>query len=589
MHGVSNNFPAAKWIGLLVLVFALGCAPSRNAVFELESFLADENTPIALNRSLVWQFRGELIDPASVHGGGISIEEDGAYNSTKAHAEGRFEVTRDNRVVFIPKLGSRADLTDSGLRPGRRYRVTIEGFPKASGIRSTFGTLLPLRKVYYFSTIAAGRDLFEDTSPGAPSTVRTDHIVDLGVNGIHEVHVEAGAKLTLLINKPLRPDTVTSANFTIRTGARGEQRLPAEVKLTNDEAGARIELESKVPLEPGSSVLVEMDSTVTDLGGVPCQGPLANRFLWVVEQRAYAPLPIIQDFLSVQSDPERTELTNPNIAMASWPGDGRLTAHFPRLVGEASDGICNYSGAVSLPTKIDALQINITKEAQVKAACGTQMTAQTMIQIAGTLRITKDENGAGISDPANGIPVGTDIVMIAGGDIDITGSIQGAASVVLAAGGAVWIHKEARVKCKNLRICAPAGVFIEGDVPADREIVKLALPDAREISLRDNLIFRATSTWQRAGSGNVTFGPCQWLGDAGSARVRFQFRSAKAFMNAPNTIDASTISPWFETPEDLPAGDRLQFRVDFEFPKTTSTKPLKLPFVDRMVIPTRRI
>ncbi|MBI3819135.1 MAG: hypothetical protein HY286_10625 [Planctomycetes bacterium] len=566
-----------------------GCNKSSNEKFELEGFLVDEKAPIPLNRSLIFQFRGGLIDPASVQAGGIKIEEDNAPAvSGGKRAIGKFEVSNDNRVVFTPRLASKPDLTDGGFLPGKRYRVVIGGFPHASGIRSTLGNTLEASRVFHFSTIAEGRDLFDDPAAPQRAAVTTDHGVDFGTNGIAEIHVESGARLILHITKPLRPDTVVASNFTVRTGLRGELKLPFEVKLFNDEPGARVEFEMKTPPDTTYPALVEIDPAVTDLGGGGLNGPLGSRFLWVTEQRNVVPSPVIQEFLS-SVEFEKDDTNDNRGAHAAWQGDGRLSVHFPRLAGDGSDGAVSLTGNGTIPARVQATKLDIPKAAQVKAVSGTQLSSQGNISISGSLRIVKDEDAAIPGDYDLGIPPGIDVLVVAGGDLEIDGSIQGAASVLLAAGGSVRITKDARLKCKNLRVVAPAGALIEGDVPSNQIISRTPLPQAQSIWIRENILYQSISPWQRAAGSNVTFGNPQWFGDSGSARIRWMFRSAKSSANTPNQVETGTISEWMGAPEDLPAGDRIQFRVEFEIPKTTTEKPLKLPFVDRLVIPTRRL
>jgi hypothetical protein len=567
-------------------VLAIGCSRSQPDAFRLDSFVTGEASTIPLNRPLIFQFRGDLVDPASVQSASLAIEEISGSTAVKRPVEGRYEVTNDNRVIFFPKVASRSNLSDGGLRPGCKYRVVVSGFPSASGIRSVRGQVLTQRHIFTFSTLSSGRELFEDLASGSRAILTTDQNIEYGVNGIPVVQVNPGDKLRLLSTKPLRPDTVTSANITVRTGPRDEQKLPFDVQLANDENGARIELDLRVPLDPGVPALVEIDTNVTDLGGNICQGPLGTRFFWSAEPAGFQPLPIVQEFLR-SSDQERPAQRDANVATASWRGDGRLSVHFPALAADGSDGYIKWTGQqIDAPKLVRARRIEIG-DVEVRVRSGTVLTAQSGIVCGGKLRFMKDQHVMLPEQVALGVPADTDVAFIAGGDIYLDGEFSGAANVLVASGGAVWISNTARFKCKKLKIVAPGGALVEGDVPADREISRVPLPNADRVQLADPLVFRAASQWVRAGANSVTFGGSQWLGDAGSARVAFRYRSARS-VPGQMAVDPKSISNWAPKPEDLPAGDRLQFSVDFIIPESPASQLLRLPFVDRLSIATRR-
>ncbi|MFN0207532.1 MAG: hypothetical protein ACKVS6_14595 [Planctomycetota bacterium] len=573
-------------IFLSTLLFTTGCKEKAPETFRLDAFLTDDSKPIPLNRPLIFQFRGGLVDAASLHGGSIQIEDVSGTVPGRPSADGRFEVSSDNRVVFIPKVGSKADFSDGGFRPGRKYRVVVLGFPQVSGVRSTDGQVLEKRHVFYFTTIPSGRDLFEDQAASARAILTTDSPMEYGLNGIQQVTLDPGAKLKLISTKPLRPDTVVPANITIRTGPRDEHKLPIDVLLANEENGARIEIDLKIPLEAGTPALVEFDTSVTDLGGNVCQGPAANRFFWAVEPRGYFPGLMTQEFLH-SNEQERPEVRDATIATATWRGDGKVCIHFPAIAADGRDGIVKWTDKFDAPQRVRAGRFIIEKTADVRVNSGSIFTAQTGITIEGRIRLQKNEITIRPEDVAAGVPSDSDLVIVAGGDVVLDGEITGAGNVFVAAGGAVWITRNARIKCKNLRIAAPAGVSIEGDVPPEREIVRNALPEVEKLQLSEHLIFRATSTWIRAASNHVLFANPQWLGDAGSSRMNFRYRSARSIAGQSG-VDPKSISNWMNRPEDLPAGDRLQFTIDFIISNSDSIQPLKLPFVDRLQIATRR-
>lgn len=573
-----------------MIAVAFGCAARERPLFEIGNVLGLTPGPIPLNRSIVLQFRGGLVDPASIHGGGIVIEEESGRS--RGLVPGRFEVTNDNRVAFHPRLASMANLSDGGLLPGRRYRIVVRGFPSAAGVRSTTGQVLSRSMAVSFVTAASGRELFEDFNAGVRPVMTTDHPVDFDGVGPAEVHIESGTRLVLQMNKPARPDGIRKENFIVRTGVRGEFTIPLELRLFNDAIPPRIELEAKTPLDPGTSALVELSPNITDLGGAPFQGPLTPRFVWVAESRAFVPAVLIQEFLGMpdpsaagSGSPSPAQTAGAAAATAAWAGDGRATVHFPAIAASAPDGIVHFAPDQVLPVRVASLSMSFPPGSQFKAVSGTVLSSQKNLNMDSMIKLQKD--GAPVPQ-TDGVPPGFDLAIIAAGNLSVGGAIQGSGTVLLAAGGTVTITREARLKVKSLRIVAPAGFTILGDVPAEREVTRTPLADAQSIASPESLIYEITSPWQRAGTGMFSVGNVDWVGDPGAAKISILLRSARALPNSGALVDPTTVSNWTDRLEDVPAGDRLQFKLQFEIPPQAPGRPFRIPFVDRVSITTRR-
>lgn len=205
-----------------------------------------------------------------------------------------FEVVQfqDRRVRFIPTLPSRLDLQDAGFAPGRRYRVTVDGFPKASGVRSTAGAVLERTETYEFEVIdaarAGDRPMFEDRSPlQGPilsAVAGANPIAGVAPGEPPTLYLARHGKLELAFDEPLRPDTLTPDAVSveqavpIERGAGGDVKKQArpvpvdDVRVQNQKDGSRLELKLRLDAsfeQPGWEATLVFSPRVTDLGGNP--------------------------------------------------------------------------------------------------------------------------------------------------------------------------------------------------------------------------------------------------------------------------------------------------------------------------------
>lgn len=597
---------------LLALVLASPSASCRREFqepFQLEAFLQADAVDLPLNASLVWLF-SESVDPTSVYSGGLRIDESIPSSSVTRSVPGGFEIQPGGRLVFLPRIASKPDLSDGGFRPGRTYRVTLEGFPKASGLRSAHGEVLTRSHVFSFRTTARPDSYFEDRSPSRGPILRPNgelHRIITGFGPEPAVVLDPLGKLSLLADEPLRPDTVTHETLTLVqvSNAGVETRVPLEVRLENaspeawgsggaragfdlESFGARIEIDVKATLEPDSLAILRISDRVTDFGGNALQGPFSRTiFLATEATRPRADASIVEEFVGAREQVGSEGLV-PNHATAVWSGDGRIRASFPWLAARSNPAWV-LPETDEVPIRIEARRFEIPTGRTITARAGTVASGQSRVAIEGHLRVVGELDRTEIDAAAPygvvGLPF---LVLVAGGDLVVSGTIEAKGPVLLAAGGAVRLPKGSRIAASRLLVISPAPCELAGELPVERQVQRTPLPEAGALQLDESLTYEGSSPWYRTAVPLVKFRAAQWIGDAGTGRIRLLFRSARSLVSNPSEVDTATVTPWIERAEDLPPADRVQFKVELEIPATAVEKPLRLPFVDRLTIPAHR-
>ncbi len=581
------------------LLAGAACARSTQEGFLLESFLQAGAQDVPLNAELVWRFN-DAVEPASVHGGGLRILEmvEGAEGLDRTSA-GRLEVLPGGRVRFVPDLPSQRDLSDGGLRPNRDYRVSVDGFPRASGVRSAQGQVLESTSVFRFRTAGTGPShagaQFIDHSPGRGPTLSPDleeHIV-LGTEWTPELGLKQGQAIVLWTDEPLDPTTLLAEHFLLTQVDRAgtvRRVLLEEPVLRNGSERSRLEIRPRTPLDPDALATLDISRNVHDFGGNSLAGPFGRGFrIQPYLPRAIVLDPVIEEFGTPRDHEVREGAAAAFGATAAWAGDGRLGIRFPRAAGGGEDGPVVVRGAQDLPARVRATTFEMLVDSRARAASPTRVGAQRGIVLRGSLGITRDDDGPppAVAD-ADALPGGFDLVLVSGGDLVVEGRLHGAGSVLLAAGGAVRVAKGASIECSRLVVVSPAAAELEGNLPAQREVLRTPIPDALLVRLDAPVTYRATSGWIRPALVPVHVVAVRWIGDAGSGRIRVLVRGADSLADAPGVVDAASASPWTERPEEVPRSDRIQFRVELELPETRAPVPLRLPFVDRVEIAVDR-
>ena len=128
---------------------------------------------VYLNEALTFSF-SEVLDRASVTADSVRIvDEQGG------EARGRLEV-HGSSLRFVPVLPMASDLSDAGLRPGRRYSLELAGFPRPDGLNSIHGHPLATTLQAAFTTVPVSGPngepkswlLFDDEFPATRAVLK---------------------------------------------------------------------------------------------------------------------------------------------------------------------------------------------------------------------------------------------------------------------------------------------------------------------------------------------------------------------------------------------------------------------------------
>lgn len=570
------------------------CQPPAETPFDLTNFLQSGASAHPVNGELTWVFN-QPVDPGSVHGGGIRIA---LADSPPGEllAAGRLDVLPNGRVRFLPVLPSRADYSDGGLRPGRKYIVEIIGFPRASGVRSSQGQVLSKSHRYEFTTAPLRQDstlaLLVDHSPWKGPVLSVYGTGDPASSGgeLASVLWHRGAALELATDEPLAPHRVTADNFQlIGIDDRGGRRPIAllDPVLRNDSSSARIELRTVAPLDGYSAVSLEVSDRVTDFGGNPCRllDGRQPRFE-IIPAPSYAPSSIIEEFL-YDHDRTGSEAFDPQVATATWAGDGALRAHFPKAAGDGRDGAVTLRGELGT-RMLQASSLESQASDDGRLVLPSSVGCAASLELRGSLSARREGAYEPAADRVDGLVGPWDLALVAGGDIHISGKITTPGTLLLVAGGAVRIAAGARIECTKLRIVAPAGMTLAGDLSAvkERELQRTPFPDAPSLRSRPTLRYVSASKWIRMGGRLVTLVGARAESAIGSGDVALRVRTARS-LPAPNpetaAIDPRSATPWADPAERLPPGQWMQFQIEISLMRSGVGPELVFPVVDRAV------
>ena len=145
-----------------------------HATAESGGFLPQED--LFLNQRIVLRMT-EPVDPASVSPDTVQVRD---VSEGLAVAAAGDLVVEGDAIVFAPRLPVLPSYEDSGLRPGRTYRIHCPGVPDGITLRSRGGRRLALAFETTFSTRTEA-PLFGDFSTGAPRAEAL--LVDLDGDG----------------------------------------------------------------------------------------------------------------------------------------------------------------------------------------------------------------------------------------------------------------------------------------------------------------------------------------------------------------------------------------------------------------------
>ena len=193
---------------------------------EIVKFHQDGLDTVAANQTLRFDL-SEAVHPASVFSGSFIVKEGGTFG---LQVPGTTFVD-GSTIYFEPRLPSRCDLTDAGLKPGTTYRVLISGHPEEFSVKNTRGQPLSRTQNFSFTTREEGGTLpvFQDQIPGAAPFVTQISPED----GAQAVTVTPGNQIILDISENLDPCTVTSDSVIVTMVENGDPNLPTNVQAPN--------------------------------------------------------------------------------------------------------------------------------------------------------------------------------------------------------------------------------------------------------------------------------------------------------------------------------------------------------------------
>ena len=485
----------------LLSLLVAGCAPVETPELSLLQFRQHGQAGVLLNETLDFHFSAEL-DPASV-----TDESFAVLGPDGRRARGRVEVD-GAKLAFLPDLPKEPDLSDGGLVPGRTYTVLLAGFPRPDGLRGRRGELLGRTTRSSFATVARGgeRRVFLDPHPDrlsvfvqVPLTSRRigplDPILFECDEALHPGSV-AAEQFQLFREQPeagLEP---------IPVALELVENLPERALL---ELRPRGESPDVVPaLEPGTYLLFE-DPKRSDLEtvggrpvrlairGVPAQLPHLE--IRVVGPQVVTLREELRDVL--RRSPEGVADVD---GTALWDGAGSIRLRFPAAAGTGRDGEAPLAGTLAtrdlhgtrlvvpegevceLPAEgLVVLRAQGSFEvrgrlvrraersdlargpeepfeawaARARRAPPDAWTVPSMEEDfetpAGTTPLRQDWPTlsawlAGLCEGAGG-PTGPPwTVLVAGGDLRVSGTIQSDGPVLLVAGGWVRVHGRLEVR-----------------------------------------------------------------------------------------------------------------------------------------------
>ncbi len=488
--------PGLGWLGLALLALVPGCSPSDadGGRLGLEStFPASDGSPLLLNDAIRLTF-SEPVDPTSVTRESARL----VNRRTGVEAQGDWQV--DGRLVLFRPAGVRnAALSDGGFSPGQTYRLTLTGFPFLGAIRSTGGaslersTSLDYRVVSVEGVASPGDEgaaVLRDASPGRAEVLR----VAAGDPGSADtLPLPWDEALVLSCAEPVDPRSIrpTDYEFRLALGPEGSS-LPdpsaapltatldvAKIELVANEgesgltrdgsgvAGARLRFYPRTPFPVANGrgpVLFELHLKGAPGGGIrDFSGAAVGR-----RQRPIRFTVAREDLRSPEGDDSYTfdfvddldfvpVLDRGSDGTARWVGNGRVDIRFPAAAGDGRSGeIVLGETEAGKDTQATGLSI--------PAGTTTQLTGEGLVVLRaqGRINLEGDLTRRAAADPAPAmwdsskliLPDGDAeslsnwleraaaldhpwTVIVAGGDLVVSGDIDVDTPLLLVAGGRI--------------------------------------------------------------------------------------------------------------------------------------------------------
>jgi len=459
----------------VLLLAWTACRPAATvpAPVWLEGVRPRERTAVALNEEVLLTF-SQPIDPTSVTRDNLFVA---TPNGDRARGEWRVE----GRVVrFLPAPVLARDLSDGGFRPDTSYEVHVLGFPRLDGLRGPAGRPLDRCQRFALHTVSlSGEDvILEDLSPASCGRLwlpqRPDNRGPLVVGSLEPIRI--------LCAEPLDPSTLHDEDFAILA-----TRVIREVDPVTRQPRDRTET-CTIPLKgrfrsnapEGSRPLLEPCAEIELLPVSALQPARTGAEDWRYELRTSArpaladfrgnpawrardsgvPLEVVrparrrQGQLTLQFlDRHGFQLTDlPEYdGLASWSDSGRLEMHFPAAAGDGAQGRVVLTGR-DARTDVRATRLAVPSGERAELPEGPGMRilrAQGRLSIDGEL-LRRGGSGAPETNPFLAGETLTGFlersqkegrswtVLVAGGDLTITGRVDVDTPLLLVAGG--WVR-----------------------------------------------------------------------------------------------------------------------------------------------------
>ena len=539
-------------VPLLILTCLWSCSRPEE---QLRPLVVLEITPpggarVYLNEPLVVTFDQE-VDLASITRQSARVLSEGTA------IPGRWEVDGVH-LTFWPKPILRSDRMDGGYRPGLRHSLVLTGFPRPDGIRAQGGAHLAqtLRHDFVAKEIRPGPSLFDlSMDPGRCEPLRPP-----GTAPGAPLLLQRGEAIVLVCDEPLDPSSLVSEEFWIEAdiSAPGTQQgvlgrvagLHARLVQNNHFQSlatgscARIQFWPDARLSEGGYLLRGVPQpSLMDMGGNLAWSeaePITLARLRILP-RGFGPDSTIRlDFLDAHGkSPQRIPWAD---GTATWSDRGELSVALPAASGDGHEGVVVLTGEQTQGQR-EAIQLTVpagSKAEFLDNAGLVILRSQGSLRIDGSLlRQRQGQAGDPVQDHGSpDQPVLLSVlldqalasgrewtVLIAGGDLIITGEVQVDTPLILVAGGRVRINGSVRCKSEHLHLLGEGGGLDLPGIPSSLPGVLVDQPHLNP--LQKPLLFAAISSpLPREVSQRYDWGRLVVGGREGTGRWRVGFLPA---------------------------------------------------------------
>jgi hypothetical protein len=525
---------------------------------------------VYLNEPLVFHFSAEL-ERASVNDVSVQIAtRDGRPARGERIVEGK-------QLRFEPDPVRQPDLSDGGYLPGTTYVVRLAGFPRPEGLRDVHGVPLAASLELEFRTVpVTDRSegfVFLDRTLGRAEPLR----LTAGRRGPAGERVISGLDgIEFEGEEPLDPASLFAEDFRLDRevpgGFQGERVPLRAVLLENHDKGlwpprgtTRVQLLPAIVLEPGRYLLSYDQGAcrLRDFGRnrVPIvdeSGRPRSLFVIEVEQvlKDEAPREHVEEFL----DPGRRSpaVVADADGSARWDGSGRVELRWPAAAGSGSDGEQLLEGPIDRgDVQATRLEIAAGRVAAIEVEGGLAvLRSQGQLVVGGklvraalapALEIAEPESLSAWLERARRDDTPC-TVLIAGGDLVVSGEILVGGPLLLVAGGRLRVLPGGRISAGGREVQGTIGtdhwyagaVLLHAADPlkVDVRAVPLALDAPLQNPLRVRLRFAALS--QPLPQGGLV---SRWLpapvvrGHRGRGRYAVRYVGGSAGTYEESTVD----------------------------------------------------